>query len=513
MQSASSVTPAASVLLSRGPDSQEVFVVRRAANLRFFGGFLAFPGGKVQPADADRHTLPVLAVEQLPVGLQDRLAAAVRELFEETGILLARRPDGAFPDSGPELDALRRQVSEDDRRFAPALAERRLAIRGEDFVHLGNIVTPPFTPIRFDTAFFLATAPPGQEPCIWPGELDQGCWTTSDAILTDWERGECLVSPPTVMLLQAVRGRPIAEAPARLKPLMDALSAGAIHPIFFTPDVQLIPLRTVSLPPASYTNAYLVGRDQAFLIDPGTPFPEEQERLFAVLDRHLAQGKPLKAIVATHRHPDHVGAVRACSERYGVPVWAHPWTARALAGQIGVPQVLEEGDRLELGTAADGQPDWHLRVLHTPGHDPGHLAFYDPHYRLLLAGDMVSTVSSVVIAPPDGDLSLYLASLRRLRGLDCRLLFPSHGSVSNRPAETMDAALAHRAQREQQLLDALSSQPRTIPELARALYPDLPESLFKLAALQVQAGLIKLQREGRAEPAGEGDASWRRLIH
>jgi glyoxylase-like metal-dependent hydrolase (beta-lactamase superfamily II) len=150
--------------------------------------------------------------------------------------------------------------------------------------------------------------------------------------------------------------------------------------------------------------------------------------------------------------------------------------------------------------------------LHTPGHAPGHLAFYEPHYRLIFAGDLVSTLSSVVIAPPDGDLAVYLESLGRLRSLDCRLLLPAHGSASARPRETIDECLAHRAKREEQLLAALASGPRTVAELVPELYRGLPEGLTRLAALQVLAGLRKLEGEGRARASADGGREdWRLL--
>ena len=148
-----------------------------------------------------------------------------------------------------------------------------------------------------------------------------------------------------------------------------------------------------------------------------------------------------------------------------------------------------------------------MQALHTPGHAAGHLAFYEPHYRLLLAGDMISTLSSVVIAPPDGDLAVYLDSLRRLQALDVRLLLPSHGSVSAQPRQTLAEALAHRAKREGQLLAALGLRPRTVAELVPELYRGLPEGLTRLAELQTLAGLRKLERDGRAE---EADGGWRR---
>jgi glyoxylase-like metal-dependent hydrolase (beta-lactamase superfamily II) len=172
--------------------------------------------------------------------------------------------------------------------------------------------------------------------------------------------------------------------------------------------------------------------------------------------------------------------------------------------RVTVTRELNDGDRVELGEAPDGTPGWHLRAVHTPGHAPGHLAFYEPHYRLLFAADMVSTLSSIVIAPPEGDLAVYLDSLRRLMGYDARLLLPAHGSPTVRVRQTLEEAVAHRARREDQLVAALSGGPRTVGELAAELYKGLPSQLRRLAELQVQAGLEKLRREGRAEEAGGG---------
>jgi glyoxylase-like metal-dependent hydrolase (beta-lactamase superfamily II) len=249
------------------------------------------------------------------------------------------------------------------------------------------------------------------------------------------------------------------------------------------------------LPPSTHTNAYLVGRDPAYLIDPGPENPEEQQRLFQVLDTQKALGCRLAAVVLTHRHRDHVGAARDCAERYDVPIWAHALTSQALKDKLTVGRELHEGDRLHLGQAPDGHA-WFLETLHTPGHAAGHLAFYEPHYRLLFAGDMVSTQSSILIVPPDGDLAIYLASLRRLRALDCRLLFPAHGSPSAQPVKTIDDCLAHRAKREEQLLAALVAGPRRTPQLAEELYRSTPQTLMSMAEMQIRAGLEKLQNEG-----------------
>jgi glyoxylase-like metal-dependent hydrolase (beta-lactamase superfamily II)/8-oxo-dGTP pyrophosphatase MutT (NUDIX family) len=501
----SPTTPAASVLLARGPGAAEVLLVRRSAALRFFGGFWAFPGGKIDPADA---ATPLHTDSPTDDGGRHnvRRVAAARELFEETGVLVARAADGSFPPAGPALAQLRRDMSAGQLSFKEVLARLQLTLHAGDFALLGDITTPPFVTLRYDTTFFVAHLPPGQHADIWPGELDDGRWAAAADMLACWTRGECLVSPPTVMTLEAIRGHPADEAPARLGPLLRQLAAGKIHPIYFAPQVLLVPLHTLALPPSAYTNAYLVGHDPAYLLDPGPAEAGEQQRLFDLLDEQRQAGLRLAAVVLTHQHPDHIGAAAACAARYHVPVWAHPHTAEALCGKVTVTRHLHDGDRLDLGPCPDGRGPWHLEAIHTPGHAAGHLAFYESHYGLLFAGDMVSTLSSIVILPPEGDLAVYLASLRRVQGYPCRLLLPAHGGVSSRPAEILEEALAHRAKREAQLLAALGPRPRTIAELAPELYKGTPAALMRLAERQLLAGLQKLQREGRVEAAGDG---WR----
>jgi glyoxylase-like metal-dependent hydrolase (beta-lactamase superfamily II)/8-oxo-dGTP pyrophosphatase MutT (NUDIX family) len=498
------IAEAASVLLGRGPGSQEVFVVRRAQRLRFFGGFFAFPGGRVCPEDAQ---FTPAAPEDTDRVISVRRVAAARELFEETGVLVARRQDGSWPPPDG-LEQFRRELIEGHLTFAELLDRLGLAVWPGDFTPVGALVTPAFTPLRFDTTFFAAQLPPGQYAEVWPGELDAGRWTTAADLLAQWTRGECLVSPPSLLLLDSVRGRPVEAAPARFAEHVCARHAEAVPPIYFAPDVQMIPLHTQALPPSTHTNAYLVGSGPVYLIDPGPADPAEQGRLFELLDAAAARGKVLTAVILSHHHPDHVGAAAACARRYGVPVWAHPQTAGALRGKGEVTRELADGELLDLGPAPDGRGRWHLEPIHTPGHAAGHLAFYEPHYRLLFAGDMVSTLTSIII-PPDGDLAVYLGSLRRLREYDCRLLLPSHGSPSARPRETLDEAIAHRVQREEELVAALRAGPRTSAELTETLYQGLPDPLLRLAGWQVLAGLRKLQREGRvAATDADGEPRW-----
>jgi glyoxylase-like metal-dependent hydrolase (beta-lactamase superfamily II)/8-oxo-dGTP pyrophosphatase MutT (NUDIX family) len=494
------ITAAASVLLARGPGSAEVFLVARAPTLRFLGGFHAFPGGKVHVED---ETLVNPAR-----GVTVRQVAAVRELFEETGVLLARQPGGAWPRPSPAWNEARQALLEERLSFPTFLRDHQLEIHSGDLLPAGSLVTPPFTPMRFDTAFFVAVCPPGQEPTIWPGELTDGFWADAETALAAWTRGELLLSPPTVSILQLLRGRQPRDLPESSRPLLDQLALGALHPIWFSPGVRMIPLRCLGLPPTTHTNAYLVGTNPLYLFDPGPTDPDEQARLFAILDETLREGRRIEAIVLTHHHPDHVGAAQICSQKYHLPILAHPLTARDLAGKISVDRLLLPGEHLDLGPSPSGQGHWHLEPLHTPGHAAGHLAFYEPTYQLMFAGDMVSTISSIIVAPPGGDLAVYLRSLRSLLDYPIRLLLPSHGGASARAHTTVEEALAHRAKREQQLLEALAERPRTIADLAQELYKGLPPQHLTLAELQLLACLEKVQREGRVV---QERTTWRRL--
>jgi glyoxylase-like metal-dependent hydrolase (beta-lactamase superfamily II) len=260
----------------------------------------------------------------------------------------------------------------------------------------------------------------------------------------------------------------------------------------------MIPLDCQGLPPTTHTNAYLVGTGPRYLLDPGPTDPVERSRLFGAIDD---VGAGVDAVVLSHHHPDHVGAARLCADNYGVPILAHPRTAEWLRDRVRIDSFINDGDRLDLGERT-------LTALLTPGHAPGHLAFYEAGLQLLFAGDMVSTLSSIILCPDDGDLALYLASLGRLKRYPCRLLLPSHGPPTARAAKTLDDALAHRAERERQLIEALAEGPRTIEELTQQTYRGLPARSLPLAALQTQTGLIKLQREGRAT---EAEGRWRLL--
>jgi glyoxylase-like metal-dependent hydrolase (beta-lactamase superfamily II)/8-oxo-dGTP pyrophosphatase MutT (NUDIX family) len=482
----STITEAASVVLAAATAAPEVYLVARAPSLRFMGGFVAFPGGKVHSSDA--------ALAEPERGLSHLHVSAVRELFEETGVLLARGGDGRHPRSSDELSRMRAQLLEDEIGFGDLLRKRGLRLVPDDLAAAGRLVTPSFAPVRFDTTFFVATCPDGQRPEIWPGELTEGRWDSAASALEAWQRGEWFLSPPTVSILQAMRGRPAAELPERLGPILAGLDDSRLPPIWWAPGVLMAPLDCKGLPPTTHTNAFLVGTGPRCLIDPGPVDPGEQDKLFHLLDE---VGAGVDAVVLTHHHPDHIGAALACANRYRAPIHAHPRTAELLRGKVHVDRTIADGDQLSLGELT-------LTALFTPGHAPGHLAFHEADRGLLFIGDLVSTLSSIIITPNDGDLAVYLDSLQRMRKVPTRMLLPAHGPPSTRPDHVLSEALAHRREREEQLLAALADGARSINELALEMYRGLPARLLRLAELQIEAGLIKLEREGRAVRLADG---------
>ncbi|HVO17878.1 MAG TPA: MBL fold metallo-hydrolase [Anaeromyxobacter sp.] len=260
-------------------------------------------------------------------------------------------------------------------------------------------------------------------------------------------------------------------------------------------DYLLLALRTPTLPPASHTNAWIVpdGQGGVAVVDPGAPEPDEQARLLGLLDRLAAQGRPLRAVWLTHAHPDHVGAVAAVVERRGVPVRGH----RLLGARLGMPVLpVAEGERLG-----------RFRVLETPGHAREHLSFLDLETGALVCGDMASTVSTIVIDPPEGDMAEYVRQLERLGRLATGALCPGHGPPAPDAARTLEEAVAHRRAREALVLAALEV-PGTLEEITGRAYADAPAAALPAAARSCLAGLLKLRGEGRArERAGIWNAS------
>ncbi|HEB52526.1 MAG TPA: MBL fold metallo-hydrolase [bacterium] len=166
-------------------------------------------------------------------------------------------------------------------------------------------------------------------------------------------------------------------------------------------------------------------------------------------------------------------------------------------------EAIEHGTRLALGRAPDGRDGWQLEAIHTPGHDRGHLCFRESRYGAMLVGDMLSTVSTIIIDPPEGHLATYLQSLELLERYDISTLYPAHGPALRDGRRLVQKYLRHRRQRETTLLQVLGETPGSVDELLPKVYWDADPRLYPFAVRSLQAGLDKLAEEGRAELRGD----------
>ncbi|HUR69296.1 MAG TPA: MBL fold metallo-hydrolase, partial [Candidatus Thermoplasmatota archaeon] len=198
-------------------------------------------------------------------------------------------------------------------------------------------------------------------------------------------------------------------------------------------------------------------------------------------------------------HPDHVGAVEAVQQRYGVRVLASQATKDALPSHL-VDGVVAEGHVFDVGKW-EGKP-WRIEVLQTPGHTPGHLAFRDMRWGAIFSGDLVSGVSTILIDPGEGDMGEYMRSLERCSALDPKLVLPGHGPAL--PRDAFAETLAHRRMREAKVLQALKPEPQTIAQMTPAVYADTPPEAWPLAERSLESILLGLEARklARKDDAG-----------
>jgi hydroxyacylglutathione hydrolase len=234
------------------------------------------------------------------------------------------------------------------------------------------------------------------------------------------------------------------------------------------------------------TNTYLVGHRRPILIDTGAGLAEYPPLLGRMLeDERLGE---VSRVLVTHRHRDHLGGaldVRRLFPR--VPV------GKLVVNDPSLPVPVEP---LRDGAVIHGDGVT-LHALHTPGHASDHLCFYLEEERALFTGDLVLGGSTTVIPPDDGDLAQYLASLRRVLTLDVARIYPGHGPVLEPARPVVERYLAHRQEREEQILAALLAGDETVPEVVQRVYQDVAPALHDVARLSVTSHLVKLEREGR----------------
>lgn len=498
---------AAVILLDQ--DESKVLWAQRNPRISFLGGFHAFPGGKVDETDI-QITIKNCAEHKIA----RFIACAARELFEEIGVLLVR--------NGEKLTKGQRASLHDDlisgrSLFGEILADWNLWIDAEDFFYTGCWTTPQFSPVRFKTRFFIAKCPPKQVPYQAITEMQNIEFITPDLALACWANSEVLISPPVLISM-----RELAEFERQRRGDADKVEnkfsaslrlcgeklrrksqecGGGINYIELNPHLICFPLKTETLPPATHTNCFIVGRKEFVVIDAAAKDESEQKKLFQLTDSFIHRGFSCKEIIVSHLHKDHFGGETAVQNHFlekfnlEVPISAHRITAESLSGKVRFQKFIEADETIKLEDEKGA--DVTIKALHMPGHARGHLCFYDQERGFLLTSDNIVGTGSVIIAPPEGDMADYLNSLERMRNLpNLRHLCGSHGAAVFDAKGKIENYIAHRLGREKQILEAFQNGSKTPAEIAEVVYHNLNPELFSLAAKSVSAHLAKLKQDG-----------------
>lgn len=256
------------------------------------------------------------------------------------------------------------------------------------------------------------------------------------------------------------------------------------------------------------TNTWILGRGTVAVIDPGPPDdPAHVEAVLSALD----PGERIAAILVTHAHRDHCGAAADLAQRTGAEVRAHPGGVAGARGQD-TSDEAHQGSFVPHRSLTDGEAvpvgPHVVRVLHVPGHHPGHLAFRAG--GTVFTGDTVMGWASTLIAPPEGDMRAYRESVRRLRDVGATRFLPGHGDPVTDPAGRAEALLRHRAAREAAILEALRDGPAPLAALLPRVYADTPPALRGAAAGNLLAHLLDLAERGivTSPPSRPGPGLW-----
>lgn len=527
--------PAATiVLLRRGANGPEVLMLQRTQSAAFLGGAYVFPGGSLDARDADPAVLGRVtglteaqanARLNLPSGALAYYVAALRECFEEAGVLLATTSQGGHLDPA----RVQRLVRFREAPFNEFLAAEDLYLPAGELAYFGHWITAPGRSRRFDTRFFVALAPEGQEGSHDQSETVHSMWIRPQDALDRAARKEIeLVYATQQTLKELARFLTCEEAFEYARGLTDIPENRACRaqgrdgekifrrtdPQYFeihwcdpeetgTSSYEIIPgepkrldrlvVRLTAPNPGVMTgpgtNTYLVGENELAVIDPG---PAIDSHIMKILE--LGQGR-IRRILCTHTHLDHSPAAARLKAATGATVYGRP--APAGQDESFAPDVI----------LADGERVAGLRALHTPGHASNHLCYLLEETRMLFTGDHVMQGSTVVINPPDGDMRAYLASLEKLLAEDIAIIAPAHGFLIGEPHKELRRLIAHRLSREAKVRRALEQHgPATLDALVPVVYDDVSSRMHRWAARSLSAHLDKLVAEGAVREGPDGFA-------
>ena len=540
-RTAAAVRPAATVLLLRdGPNGLEVLMTRRSATASFAPGAYVFPGGGIDAADHQAHPHARRRKTQSDLHLTQAIAA-IRESFEELGILLARHANGQMANPA-DIAALDRQALGEN--FATQCVARGLTLAADEVFVLAHWITDRDLPRRFDVPFLVARMPDAQTPVADEKEQFEPVWVRPADALSRHAAGDFFIIYPTIRTLE--RLQPYATVDSVLaacateqpwftscpragwlagkevrymehEPPFGELALtcpdGQIahhldwqsdQPVLLLKNLQRLTAPNPGVMTGPGTNSYVVGDpDTGYaVIDPGPADPVHLDRLWR------AAGGQIRLIVCTHSHPDHspgAAPLQALCAQHGLksPVLGLSSLPTARANSNFTPdRELADGELLVL----QGHGTTHtLRVVHTPGHAANHLCLVLEEDGLLFSGDHVLNGSTTVVDPPDGNMADYLNSLDRLLAACAQhrieFILPAHGYVlGNLWDDAHDARACinhlknHRLKREAKILGVMQKHPDgSMDDWVKLAYDDVPPRLWPVAMRSLTAHVERIR--------------------
>ncbi|MBU0745309.1 MAG: MBL fold metallo-hydrolase [Gammaproteobacteria bacterium] len=537
---------AATVLLLRDAEADgalEVLMTRRSPNASFAPGAYVFPGGGIDALDAapDTHAAADRRPTQNDLHLTQAIAA-IRESFEELGVLLARHADG--PRTGLMADAQDIAAIDRHQPFAAQCAARGLRLAADGVYLLAHWTADRDLARRFEVPFLVARMPEGQEPVADESEQFEPVWVRPADALARHEAGQFFMIFPTIRTLQRLAKfastQAVLDAVAHEQPLwvscpragtlagkearymedempfgelalvcpdgqiVHALDWQTERPVPLLRNVMRLTAPNPGVMTGPGTNSYLVGDPATgfIAIDPGPADTEHLDKLWR------AAGGDIRMIVCTHSHPDHspgaaplqamcVQAGKAQPPILGLPSAA---TARA-ASEFTPDRSLQNNELLTLaGQAPEGKITHTLQVIHTPGHAANHLCLLLVEDALLFSGDHILNGSTTVVDPPDGNMADYLDSLDRLDAAcaehSVEFILPAHGYVLGNARGAIARLKAHRLAREAKVLAAMQALPQgSMDDWVQRAYDDVPPRMWPVAQRSLLAHVERIRSQ------------------
>jgi recombination protein RecT len=510
---------AATILLLReatkeGGDQYEVLMTRRSDKASFAPGAYVFPGGVVDAADQQSDEVKTFAL------------AAIRESFEELGVLLVKDADGKFA-TQETLDKLARHPADS---FNAELQRFGLTPAVDDVKWLCHWITDRDLPRRFDARFYVARMPQGQIPVADESEQFEPTWISPTRALERFKAGTLKMIFPTIRTLERMAAyssvdEVMAACQSNTPLFVSCPRAGLLkgedarymehdlpfgelemvcpsgqishnldwqhlEPRKLTTNVARLTAPNPSLMTGPGTNTYIVGEPGAYaVIDPG---PLDQAHLARIA---AFVGTDLKHILCTHSHPDHSPGATTLKKITGntavISGLASLPTARAHSEFTPEVQLLG-GERFKLGDST-------LRVVLTPGHAANHCCFILEEDQLLFSGDHILNGSTTIVDPPDGNMTDYLNSLDTLAAADVEFILPAHGYVIGSAKKAIAHLKGHRLKREAKVMAAMTANPSsTLQEWVTAAYSDTDVRLHGIALRSLTAHVERITAMGLA---------------